>query len=134
MANSTKMTDQELETLLYVDVGVRKPPNVMPDWPKIHKELSRPGVTLKLLWWEYKELHPDGFQYTQFCYHYRQWAKHLDAVMRQNHKAGENVFVDWAGQTISIYDPATGEMYQAYLFVAVLGASNYLYTCSLPWS
>jgi len=97
-----------LEAMLYVDVSIRKPPQAMPDWQKVHKELSRPGVTLKLLWWEYKEIQPDGFQYTQFCYHYRQWAKHLDVVMRQHHKAGEKVFVDWAGQTVPIHNPVTG--------------------------
>lgn len=98
----------------------------------MHKELSRPGVTLKLLWWEYKELHPDGFQYTQFCHHYRQWAKQLDVVMRQHHKAGEKVFVDWAGQTVPIYDPISGRVYEAYLFVATLGASNYSFAHLFP--
>lgn len=127
-----QMTDKALETLLYVDVSTRKPPHVMPDWQQVHKELSRPGVTLKLLWWEYKELHPDGFQYTQFCYHYRQWAKHLDVVMRQHHKAGEKVFVDWAGQTFPIYDPVTGDIHPAYMFVAVLGASNYCFAHLFP--
>ncbi len=127
-----QMTDTELEALLYVDVSARKPPEVMPDWQKVHKELSRPNVTLKLLWWEYKELHPDGFQYTQFCYHYRQWAEHLDVVMRQHHKAGEKVFVDWAGQTVPIHDPMTGEVHEAYSFVAVLGASSYVFAYVFP--
>ena len=127
-----EMTDQALEKLLYVDVSLRKPPDVMPDWQYIHKELSRPGVTLKLLWWEYKEIQPDGFQYTQFCYHYRQWAKHLDVVMRQHHKAGEKVFVDWAGQTVPIHNPVTGEVSEAYVFVAVLGASNYAFARIYP--
>lgn len=75
-----QMTDQALEELLYVDIGLRKPADVMPDWQKIHQEMSRPGDGLKLLWWEYKEARPDGFQYTQFCYHYRQWAKHLEML------------------------------------------------------
>lgn len=122
-----EMTDRALEAMLYVDVSIRKPPQAMPDWQKVHKELSRPGVTLKLLWWEYKEIQSDGFQYTQFCYHYRQWAKHLDVVMRQHHKAGEKVFVDWAGQTVPIHNPVTGDTSDAYLFVATLGATNYAF-------
>jgi hypothetical protein len=69
---------------------------------------------------------------TQFCYHYRQWAKHLDVVMRQHHKAGEKVFVDWAGQTVPIHDPITGEVHEAYLFVAVLRASNYVFAHVFP--
>lgn len=127
-----EMTDRALEAMLYVDVSIRKPPQAMPDWQKVHKELSRPGVTLKLLWWEYKEIQPDGFQYTQFCYHYRQWAKHLDVVMRQHHKAGEKVFVDWAGQTVPIHNPVTGDTSDAYLFVATLGATNYSFVRLYP--
>ena len=127
-----EMTDRALEAMLYVDVSIRKPPQAMPDWQKVHKELSRPGVTLKLLWWEYKEIQSDGFQYTQFCYHYRQWAKHLDVVMRQHHKAGEKVFVDWAGQTVPIHNPVTGDTSDAYLFVATLGATNYSFVRLYP--
>ncbi len=117
-----QMTDKALEDLLYVESSPRKPCHMMPNWKEVHKELARPGVTLKLLWWEYKEIHPNGFQYTQFCYHYRQWAKHLDVVMRQTHKAGEKLFVDWAGQTVPIHNPMTGDTSPGYLFVAVLGA------------
>jgi transposase len=127
-----EMTDRALEELLYVGVSVRKPPDAMPNWQAVHKELSRPKVTLKLLWREYKEIQPDSFQYTQFCYHYRQWAKHLDVVMRQHHKAGEKLFVDWAGQTVPIHNPITGEISEAYLFVAALGASNYAFVRLYP--
>ena len=127
-----EMTDRALEAMLYVDVSIRKPPQAMPDWQKVHKELSRPGVTLKLLWWEYKEIQSDGFQYTQFCYHYRQWAKHLDVVMRQHHKAGEKVFVDWAGQTVPIHNHVTGDTSDAYLFVATLGATYYAFVRLYP--
>ena len=99
----------------------------MPDWPTVHRELRRKGVTLQLLHLEYKEQHPDGYQYTQFCRHYRAWQGRLDLVMRQEHRAGEKLFVDFAGQTIPIVDPETGEISEAQLFVAVLGASNYTY-------
>jgi transposase len=105
---------------------------VAPDWTEIHRELRRPGVTLQLLHMEFKERHPDGYQYTQFCRLYRAWQGHLDLVMRQEHRAGEKLFVDFAGQTIPIVDPATGEITEAQLFVAVLGASNYTYAEALP--
>ncbi len=101
----------------------------MPDWHYVHKELRRPGVTLLLLWLEYKEAHPDdGYSYSQFCVHYRAWQGHLDLVMRQEHRAGEKLFVDFPGQRLPIFDRRSGEVaLEAELFVAVLGASNYLY-------
>jgi transposase len=84
-------------------------------------------VTLQLLWLEYKANHPDGLQYSQFCQLYRDWRRGLDRVLRQEHKAGEKVFVDYAGQTIPVVDRATGEIVEAQLFVGVLGASNYTF-------
>jgi transposase len=98
-----------------------------PDWSRVHRELRRKGVTLQLLHLEYRAAHPDGYGYTQFCRHYRAWAGRLDLVMRQEHRAGEKLFVDWAGQTLPIVDPETGAVRQAQLFVAVLGASSYTY-------
>jgi transposase len=98
-----------------------------PDWAALHTQLRRPGVTLRLLWVEYREANPDGYAYTQFCEHYREWAQHLQPSMRQVHKAGEKLFVDYAGQTIPVVHPQTGEICQAQLFVAVLGASSYTY-------
>jgi transposase len=65
----------------------------------VHQELRRPGVTLQLLWEEYQAAHPQGFGYSWFCAHYRAWADKLDLVMRQTHRAGETLFVDYAGQT-----------------------------------
>ncbi|MCY7417224.1 MAG: IS21 family transposase, partial [Chloroflexi bacterium] len=87
---------------------------------------------LQLLHMEFKESHPDGYQYTQSCRHYRAWQRHVDVVMRQEHRAGEKLFVDFAGQTIPIVDPDTGEITEAQLFVAVLGASSYTYAEALP--
>ena len=109
-----------------------------PDWVEVHRELkASKAVTLHLLWLEYKALHVEGYQYTWFCDHYRAWRKQLDVVMRQRHRAGEKLFVDYAGETVPVADPATGELRQAQIFVAVLGASNYTYaeatwTQSLP--
>jgi transposase len=99
----------------------------VPDWPTVHRELRRTGVTLHLLWLEYKQATPGGWQYTQFCYHYHTWAGHLDPVLRQVHKAGERVFVDYAGPTIDVVEPTTGEVRAAQVFVGALGASNYCY-------
>jgi len=98
-----------------------------PDWAWVHRELRRKGVTLQLLWLEYKQEHPDGYQYSRFCDLYHRWRQTLDIPLRQVHRAGEKVFVDWAGQTVPVVDPATGEVREAYVFVGALGASNYTY-------
>jgi transposase len=98
-----------------------------PDWSLIHAELRKKSVTLRLLWVEYREAQPDGYGYSQFCALYREWAKHLNPSMRLSHKGGEKVFVDYAGQTVPIVDPDTGEILQAQVFIGVLGASNYTY-------
>jgi transposase len=104
-----------------------------PDWAKAHAELRRPGVTLALLWQEYRLSQPQGFQYSWFCEHYRLWAAKIDVVMRQEHRAGEKLFVDYAGQTAPIIDRRTGEIRQAQIFVAVLGASSYTFA-EATWS
>jgi transposase len=93
----------------------------------VRKELKKHNVTLRLLWEEYREAHPDGYSYSQYCELYRQYVKKLDPPMRQKHKAGEKMFVDYAGDTIPITDPETGEVWPAQIFMAVLGASNYTY-------
>ena len=98
-----------------------------PDWEWVHAELRKKSVTLRLLWVEYREEHPSGYGYSQFCALYRQWAKRLKPSMRLTHKAGEKVFVDYAGQTMPVVDPQTGEVHQAQIFIGVLGASNYTY-------
>lgn len=105
----------------------------VPDWVLIHQELRKKGVTLFLRWQEHKSIHPDGFRYSWFCNHYRVWAGRLDAVMRQEHLAGEKCFVDYAGQTMPVTDRHTGEIKQAQIFVGVMGASNYTY-CEATWS
>jgi transposase len=100
----------------------------LPDFNAVHKELKgRKNVTLQLLWEEYREAYPDGFNYSWYCELYRHWARKLDIVLRQEHRAGEKTFVDHAGQTMPVTDPGTGEIREAYVFVAVLGASSYAY-------
>ena len=98
-----------------------------PDWSLIHTELCKKGVTLRLLWVEYREAHADGYGYSQFCALYREWAKDLKPSMRLSHKGGEKVFVDYAGQTVPVVDPHSGEVHQAQIFIGVLGASSYTY-------
>ena len=112
-----------------------------PDFQHIYKELRRRGVTLQLLWHEYREDHPDdGYGYSRYCDLYRAWRKKIDVVMRQEHRAGEKTFVDWAGQKMPIIDPQTGEVTEVSIFVAALGASNYTYAeafaneTQLAWS
>lgn len=104
----------------------------VPDWAVVHRELRRKSVTLQLLWTEYRAVCPEGFGYTWFTERYRVYAGRLDLVLRQDHRAGEKLFLDFAGQTIPITDPRTGEITQAQLFVAVLGASSYTYAEALP--
>lgn len=102
-------------------------PRPLPDWNQIHQELKRKGVTLELLWQEYNQIHPDGFQRSRFCQLYRLWAKTLDVSMRLVHKAGEKLMVDYAGQTMPVVSRLTGEIREALIFVAVSCASNYTY-------
>jgi transposase len=99
----------------------------MPDWQHTSRELRRPGVTLHLLWQEYLEDNPDGYGYSQYCQLYRDFAKAIDPRMRQVHKAGEKLFVDYAGQLMPVIDRKTGEIHQAPIFVASQGASDYTY-------
>ena len=126
--------DDVLERRLFVRTDTKPPARrPMPDWSLVHRELKRKGVTLVLLWQEYKASTPDGLQYSQFCEAYRTWAQKLDLVMRQRHRAGETLFVDYAGQTMPVVDPRTGEVHDASIFIAVLGASNYIFA-EATWS
>jgi transposase len=99
-----------------------RPP--LPDWATVHQERQRKGVTLFLWWQEYQAITPTGLQYSQFCAAYRRGTGPLDVVMRQGHRAGERLFVDDAGHTIPVVNPLTGEVQDASIFIAVLGASN----------
>ena len=99
----------------------------LPDWAEIDRELRQKGVTRRLLWMEYKEGEPRSLSYSQFCELYGRWAKSLDPVMRMTHKAGEKLFIDYAGLLIPYVCPLTGERREASVFVATLGASSYIY-------
>ena len=121
------MDDVELDRRMYPCPAGRPVNRPAPDMEMIHAELRKKGVALDLLWLEYKRERPDGYQYSQFCERYRQWVKTLDVVLRQTHRAGEKMFVDFAGPTIPVIDPETGAVRDAHVFVAVLGASNYTY-------
>lgn len=124
-----EVDDAELEQRLYVPGDSSSGRAlVAPDCRWIHKELSRKGVTLYLLWQEYKLDHGKaGYQYSRFCDVYRKWRRPLGAVMRQQHKAGDKSFVDWSGDGIAITDRGTGEVREAPLFLGVLGASGYAF-------
>jgi len=122
------LDDTALEHQLFPPSTPRNSSRFIPDFHEVHKELqSRKSVTLNLLWQEYKEQHPDGYQYSWFCHSYRDWTARLDVVMRHEHRAGEKLFVDYAGQTVDVVDSTTGEICKAQVFVAVLGASSYTY-------
>ena len=120
------LSDDELEARLYPrpEPGTRR---ALPDPAHIHLELRRTGVTLQLLHVEYLEAHPDGYGYTQFCRHYQEWLGRRWLPMRQVHKAGDKLFVDYSGKKPQIVDPKTGEVVEVELFVAVLGASNFTF-------
>lgn len=98
------------------------------DFEYVHKELRRDGVTLQLLWEEYIQKCPDGYRYSRYCDLYRGWSRELDVVMRQRHTPGQRVFIDYAGQSMPVIDPTTGEIRRAQIFVATCGASNFIYT------
>jgi len=98
-----------------------------PDWADIHRQLRGKGMTLFLLWQEYRERDLAGYGYSRLRELYAQWRGQVDVVMRQSHRAGEKLFVDYAGQTVDIVDPTTGEVQAAQIFIAVLGASNYTF-------
>jgi transposase len=126
-----EMSEPDLEAALFpaspkpqLVVSVR----ALPDFGRIHEELQQhKHTTLQLLWEEYRETHPDGYVYSRFCHYYQQWKRQQSVVMRQEHRPGEKLFVDWAGDTIPLHDPHSGGLQPASLFVAVLGASNYTY-------
>jgi transposase len=104
------MSEKELTARLYPVSPWKKRKRAQPDWARIHRELRRPHVTLQLLWQEYKLDHPDGYQYSQFCERYRRFQEQVDPVLRQRYRAGEKLFVDYAGPTIEVIDPQNGEV------------------------
>ena len=123
------VTDEALERQLLGRAGVPQGQRrrVGPDWAALARELKRPGVTMTILWEEYREAHPEGYGYSRFCDLLRGFERRLTPVMRQHHVAGEKAFVDYSGKRVGIVDPSTGEIREAEIFVGVLGASNLTY-------
>jgi len=129
------LTDEVLEQRLFSRGGSK--PSVRrraePDWAVLARELKRPGVNLVVLWEEYRADFPGGYGYSRFCDLFREFEQRLSPVMRQTHVAGDKVFVDYSGKKLGIVDPTTGEIREAEIFVAVLGASGYTYA-EATWS
>lgn len=119
------MDDSRLEETIYPCI---KPKSIRPepDWNYVHREKKRKHVTLTIIWHEYKRDHPDGLMYSHFC-ETRRWLKLSNITMPQQHKAGEKLFIDWAGDNVDIIDRQAGEIRKAYIFVAALGASSYAF-------
>jgi len=121
------LDDATLEARLFVPPTEPRRERIPPDLVAIHQELKRSGVTLHLLWEEYRQVQPQGYGYSQFCELYRRWARKLKPSMRQQHRAGEKTFIDFSGKRPHIVDPRHGEEVPVELFVAALGASSFTY-------
>ena len=127
------MEEEQLQTLLGPTSGPSSSPSrPLPEMDYLHQELKRKGVTLQLLWEEYRAQHPDGYGYTQFCEYYGRWKKQLAPVLRQRYIAGEKILVDWAGVTIPWLHAAEKQEEEAFLFIGVLDASNYTFAEAFP--
>ena len=127
------LDDDALERRLYPGQAASPGQPPPPDFSYIHTELRKKSVTLQLLWQEYKQAKDGGYQHSQFCHLYRDYRRGTEYSFRNNYKAGEKMFVDYAGQTVPIHCAATGVVRQAQIFIAVLGASNYTYA-EATWS
>ena len=124
-----ELDDAKLAGLFYPQADTRVlDRRQVPDWQQVHQELKRKGMTKHLLWEEYTQRFPNScYSYSQYCDRYRHWLGQQRRSMRQVHKVGEKTFIDYAGSTVGIINPHTGEIWQAQIFVAVLGASNYTF-------
>jgi transposase len=119
------LNDKELEDLF--GKSKENPPNsrmqlMLRCFPQVDKELKRTGVNRHILWEAYYKEFPEGYQYSQFCFYYNQWKARVNPVMHMDHKAGDKLYVDFAGQKLSITDKETGEIIAVEVFVAILGA------------
>jgi transposase len=131
----SEITDAVLEQRLFarssLRPGLRR--RAEPDWASLAREAKRPGVNLRVLWEEYRDVHPDGYGYSRFCDLFREFERRISPVMRQHYAAGDKVFVDYSGKKVPIVDPTTGVVREAEIFVAVLGASSFTYA-EATWS
>lgn len=130
-----QISDAELEARLYrPPEDLPGDPRPAPDWEAVHRELRRRDfhVSRRQVWQEYREANPDGFEYSCFCKDYARWRERIEPVMRQTHVFGEKCFVDYAGDTVPVVDPKTGEVENAQIFVGAMGASNYTYAEASP--
>ena len=130
------LAEEELVKRLFPETNVQ-PRRDMPDWAHVHQELKRRGVTLQMLWKEYRQDHSHGYQYSQYCHYFEKWKRGLEIVLRIPHRGGEEMEVDYASTTVAIVDSQTGEITKGYVFVAVLPASGYFYVevqgdCTMP--
>jgi transposase len=128
-----ELDEEQLEQLLFPPPVTSSHTRPVPDWSTLHQELRGKGMTLGLLWQEYRQSHPQGYSYSQFCSLYRHWVSSLDPVLRQHYVAGEKLFVDYCGPTMPVVERTTGAVREAHIFVAVLGASNFTYV-EATWS
>ena len=122
--------DRRLEELLFPAAVGRHSRTIrsLPDFAEVRRQLqTHKHLTLQSVWEEYRDTQPDGYGYSRFCELYDRWSRNQDVVLRQEHRAGEKIFVDWAGDTIPIHNTGTGEVWPAALFVAAFGASSYTY-------
>jgi transposase len=129
------LSGEELESRLYPPARRLPPQTARPeaDWAAVHEELKGRDMTLSLVWQEYQEQHRGGYRYSRFCDLYRAWRSKLDVCMRQVHRPGEKLFVDYCGATVPVVEAGTGEARQAQVFVAVWGASSYTFA-EATWS
>lgn len=130
-ADVAALRDEELASRLYASENVKVTSHPLPDFRKMHDELSRAHVTLELLHEEYRAEHPDGYAYSQYCALYNEWKKKLALSMRQVHKAGEKMFVDFAGQKMWIWNEDLTEKRSVEVFIAVLGASSKIFAMAV---
>ena len=128
------MDDAALEAAIFAIPLPTQSPRPEPEWAEVHRELQRhKGMTLRLLWLEYRTVHPNGYAYSRFCDRYKEWRGRLDVVLRQRYRGGEKAFVDYAGPKFEIVDRRTGELRGVMVFVGVLAASNYTFV-DVTWS
>jgi transposase len=121
------LSDAALEALLFPPSPPQDTDRPLPDWSRIRSELSRKGVTLTLLWQEYRREHPNGYRYSRFSQLFREWEGTHSYSMIQHHRPGEKLFVDFSGLTMRLTNPESGETHKVEIFVAATGYSQFIF-------